>query len=108
MLSAGHVLLQRTPSGRHLFSVGSNEEATRLSGVPVARVKLLCYTLCGLLAGLTGMLYTGYVGFAVAFAFAGAAMLEGKLDQTWARWTRPWTTTAWAFLSMGIGRHTSF
>ena len=48
------------------------------------------------------MLYTGYVGFAVAFAFAGAAMLEGKLDQTWARWTRPWTTTAWAFLSMGI------
>jgi cytochrome c-type biogenesis protein CcmF len=48
------------------------------------------------------MLYTGYVGFAVAFAFAGAAMLEGRLDQAWARWTRPWTTTAWAFLSMGI------
>jgi cytochrome c-type biogenesis protein CcmF len=48
------------------------------------------------------MLYTGYVGFAVAFAFACAAMLEGKLDQTWARWTRPWTTSAWAFLSMGI------
>ncbi len=48
------------------------------------------------------MLYTGYVGFAVAFAFACAAMLEGKLDQTWARWTRPWTTVAWAFLSVGI------
>ncbi len=48
------------------------------------------------------MLYTGYVGFAVAFAFAGAAMLEGRVDQSWARWTRPWTTTAWAFLSMGI------
>src|SRR5829696_7169020 len=48
------------------------------------------------------MLYTGYVGFAVAFAFACAAMLEGKLDQAWARWTRPWTTAAWAFLSMGI------
>jgi cytochrome c-type biogenesis protein CcmF len=48
------------------------------------------------------MLYTGYVGFAVAFAFACAAMLEGKLDQAWARWTRPWTTTAWAFLSCGI------
>ena len=48
------------------------------------------------------MLYTGYVGFAVAFAFAGAAMLEGRMDQMWARWTRPWTTTAWAFLSMGI------
>ncbi|HKZ73725.1 MAG TPA: heme lyase CcmF/NrfE family subunit [Steroidobacteraceae bacterium] len=48
------------------------------------------------------LLYTGYVGFAVAFAFACAAMLEGKLDQTWARWTRPWTTSAWAFLTIGI------
>lgn len=48
------------------------------------------------------ILYTGYVGFAVAFAFACAAMLEGKLDQTWARWTRPWTTVAWAFLACGI------
>lgn len=48
------------------------------------------------------MLYAGYVGFAVAFAFACAAMLEGRLDQTWARWTRPWTTIAWAFLSVGI------
>src|SRR6188508_1444170 len=48
------------------------------------------------------MLYFGYVGFAVAFAFACAAMLEGKLDQVWARWTRPWTTIAWAFLSVGI------
>lgn len=48
------------------------------------------------------LLYTGYVGFAVAFAFAIAAMLEGRLDQTWARWTRPWTLAAWAFLSLGI------
>ena len=48
------------------------------------------------------ILYTGYVGFAVAFAFACAAMLEGKMDQMWARWTRPWTTAAWAFLSVGI------
>ena len=48
------------------------------------------------------ILYTGYVGFAVAFAFACAAMLEGKLDQAWARWTRPWTTTAWGFLTCGI------
>jgi cytochrome c-type biogenesis protein CcmF len=48
------------------------------------------------------ILYTGYVGFAVAFAFAGAAMLEGRLDQHWARWTRPWTTAAWCFLSCGI------
>jgi cytochrome c-type biogenesis protein CcmF len=48
------------------------------------------------------LLYTGYVGFAVAYAFACAAMLEGKLDQVWARWTRPWTTVAWCFLSVGI------
>lgn len=48
------------------------------------------------------ILYTGYVGFAVAFAFAVAAMLSGRLDQAWARWTRPWTTWAWAFLTVGI------
>ena len=48
------------------------------------------------------ILYAGYVGFAVAFAFACAAMLEGRLDQQWARWTRPWTTAAWAFLTCGI------
>jgi cytochrome c-type biogenesis protein CcmF len=48
------------------------------------------------------LLYMGYVGFAVAFAFACAAMLEGKLDQVWAKWTRPWTTFAWGFLSIGI------
>jgi cytochrome c-type biogenesis protein CcmF len=48
------------------------------------------------------ILYTGYVGFAVAFAFACAAMIEGRLDQTWARWTRPWTTVAWLFLTIGI------
>jgi cytochrome c-type biogenesis protein CcmF len=48
------------------------------------------------------MLYVGYVGCSVAFAFAIAAMLEGKLDQTWARWTRPWTTIAWMFLTVGV------
>ena len=48
------------------------------------------------------MLYMGYVGFSVAFAFAVAAMLEGQLDEKWARWTRPWTTVAWMFLTVGI------
>ena len=48
------------------------------------------------------ILYTGYVGFAVAFSFACAAMLEGRLDQAWARWTRPWTLGAWIFLTVGI------
>ena len=48
------------------------------------------------------MLYMGYVGFSVAFAFAVAALLSGRLDATWARWSRPWTTVAWAFLTVGI------
>ena len=48
------------------------------------------------------MLYMGYVGFSVAFAFAIAALLGGELDARWARWTRPWTSMAWVFLTLGI------
>ncbi|MFA6062233.1 MAG: heme lyase CcmF/NrfE family subunit [Gallionella sp.] len=48
------------------------------------------------------MLYMGYVGFSVAFAFAISALLGGKLDATWARWSRPWTTVAWVFMTLGI------
>jgi len=48
------------------------------------------------------MLYMGYVGFSVAFAFAIGALLGGNLDATWARWSRPWTTVAWSFLTLGI------
>ncbi len=48
------------------------------------------------------MLYMGYVGFSVAFAFAIAALMSGKLDAAWARWSRPWTTVAWVFLTGGI------
>ena len=48
------------------------------------------------------LLYMGYVGFSVAFAFAIAALLGGRLDASWARWSRPWTNVAWAFLSLGI------
>jgi cytochrome c-type biogenesis protein CcmF len=48
------------------------------------------------------MLYMGYVGFSVAFAFAIAALLGGRLDATWARWSRPWTTVAWACLTLGV------
>jgi len=48
------------------------------------------------------MLYMGYVGFSVAFSFAIAALLGGKLDATWARWSRPWTTVAWVFLTCGV------
>jgi len=48
------------------------------------------------------ILYMGYVGFSVAFAFAIAALLGGNLDAAWARWSRPWTTAAWCFLTVGI------
>jgi cytochrome c-type biogenesis protein CcmF len=48
------------------------------------------------------MLYVGYVGFSVAFAFAIAALLSGRLDAAWARWSRPWSNVAWAFLTLGI------
>jgi cytochrome c-type biogenesis protein CcmF len=48
------------------------------------------------------MLYMGYVGFAVPFAFAIATLSTGRLDAAWARWSRPWTTVAWAFLTVGI------
>ncbi|WP_404402027.1 heme lyase CcmF/NrfE family subunit [Idiomarina seosinensis] len=48
------------------------------------------------------LLYMGYVGFSVAFAFAIAALVSGKLDAAWARWSRPWTLAAWIFLTLGI------
>ncbi|CAI8163607.1 heme lyase CcmF/NrfE family subunit [Pseudidiomarina mangrovi] len=48
------------------------------------------------------LLYMGYVGFSVAFAFAIAALMAGKLDASWARWSRPWATAAWSFLTLGI------
>ena len=48
------------------------------------------------------MLYMGYVGFSIAFSFAVAALMSGRLDAAWARWSRPWTTAAWAFLTVGI------
>ena len=48
------------------------------------------------------MLYIGYVGFAVPFALAIATLWSGRLDMAWARWSRPWTNVAWAFLTVGI------
>jgi cytochrome c-type biogenesis protein CcmF len=48
------------------------------------------------------LLYLGYVGFSVAFAFAVAALIEGRIDAAWARFVRPWTLTAWCFLTLGI------
>ena len=48
------------------------------------------------------ILYMGYVGLSVAFAFALAALMSGRLDAVWARWARPWTIAAWCFLTLGI------
>ncbi len=50
------------------------------------------------------ILYMGYVGFTVPFAFAMAGLLGGRLDSAWARWSRPWTVAAWCFLTVGIAR----
>ena len=54
------------------------------------------------MAGHPPLLYMGYVGLVVPFSFAVAALIEGRIDLAWTRWTRPWTTTAWAFLTGGI------
>ena len=48
------------------------------------------------------LLYLGYVGCSISFAFAVAALIEGRIDAAWARWVRPWTLTAWMFLTLGI------
>jgi cytochrome c-type biogenesis protein CcmF len=48
------------------------------------------------------LLYVGYVGFSIAFSFAVAALIEGRIDAAWARWVRPWTLAAWLFLTLGI------
>ena len=48
------------------------------------------------------MLYMGYVGFAIPFAFAIAALIGGQFDSAWARWSRPWINLAWVFLTIGI------
>ena len=48
------------------------------------------------------LLYLGYVGFSISFAFAVAALIDGRIDAAWARWVRPWTLAAWIFLTVGI------
>jgi cytochrome c-type biogenesis protein CcmF len=85
-----------------LFTLYTSNPFSRLSPVPADGRDLNPVLQDPALAIHPPLLYMGYVGFAVAYAFACAAMLEGKLDQVWARWTRPWTTLAWCFLSVGI------
>ena len=85
-----------------LFTILTSNPFTRLSPAPPDGADLNPLLQDPGLAIHPPMLYVGYVGFSVAFAFAIAAMLSGDLDQRWAKWTRPWTTVAWLFLTLGI------
>ena len=85
-----------------LFLLGTSNPFERLVGAPAEGQDLnpLLQDV-GLLIH-PPMLYVGYVGFAVSFAFAVAGLQSGRLDAAWARWTRPWANFAWAFLTVGI------
>jgi cytochrome c-type biogenesis protein CcmF len=85
-----------------LFILLTSNPFARLSPVPLDGNDLNPLLQDPAMAIHPPMLYAGYVGFSVAFAFAIAAMLAGHVDQQWARWARPWTTGAWVFLTLGI------
>jgi len=89
-------------TGFLLFTLLTSNPFLRLSPAPTDGADLNPLLQDPGLAIHPPILYVGYVGFSVAFAFAIAAMLSGTLDQKWARWTRPWTTAAWLFLALGI------
>ena len=89
-------------SGFLLFTLWTSNPFTRLIPAAADGADLNPVLQDFALAIHPPMLYTGYVGFSVAFAFAIAAMLEGRLDQAWAKWTRPWTIFAWMFQTIGI------
>ena len=84
------------------FTVFTSDPFTRVFPVPPEGVDLNPLLQDPGLIFHPPLLYTGYVGFAVAFAFAIAALIDGKLDAQWIRWSRPWTNIAWAFLTLGI------
>ena len=85
-----------------LFSVWLSNPFVRALPPPTSGADLNPILQDPLLAIHPPMLYMGYVGFSVAFAFAVAALIGGRMDTTWARWARPWTLVAWLFLSIGI------
>ena len=85
-----------------LFMLLTSNPFTRLSPVPLDGRDLNPLLQDPAMVAHPPMLYMGYVGFSVAFAFAIAALIGGRLDATWARWSRPWTTIAWIFLTCGI------
>ncbi|EAR20574.1 heme lyase CcmF/NrfE family subunit [Nitrococcus mobilis] len=85
-----------------LFLLATSDPFTRLDPAPLQGRDLNPLLQDPGLVMHPPMLYMGYVGFCVAFSFAVAALLGGRLDSAWARWSRPWTTGAWVFLTIGI------
>jgi cytochrome c-type biogenesis protein CcmF len=84
------------------FIVQTSNPFTRLDPVPIEGNGLNPLLQDPALAFHPPFLYAGYVGLSVAYSFAIAALLEGKVDAAWARWVRPWTIVAWMFLTIGI------
>ncbi|MEK9673441.1 MAG: heme lyase CcmF/NrfE family subunit [Rhodospirillaceae bacterium] len=89
--------------GFYLFILFTSNPFERLFPVPVNGRDLNPLLQDPGLAFHPPMLYLGYVGFSMAFSFAIAALIEGRVDAAWARWVRPWTLAAWSFLTAGIG-----
>ena len=85
-----------------LFMVTTSSPFTRLNPVPIEGNGLNPVLQDPALAFHPPFLYAGYVGLSVAFSFAIAALIDGKVDAAWARWVRPWTLAAWMFLTIGI------
>ena len=84
------------------FSLFTSNPFLRINPVPLEGLGLNPLLQDPGLAFHPPMLYLGYVGFSIAFSFAIAALLEGRVDALWARWVRPWTLAAWCFLTAGI------
>ncbi|MBS0237321.1 MAG: heme lyase CcmF/NrfE family subunit [Proteobacteria bacterium] len=85
-----------------LFSLLTSNPFARLDPAPADGHGLNPILQDPALAFHPPFLYTGYVGFSIAFSFAIAALIEGRIDAAWARWVRPWTLAAWMFLTIGI------
>ncbi|MBA8876680.1 heme lyase CcmF/NrfE family subunit [Phyllobacterium myrsinacearum] len=85
-----------------LFIVATSNPFTRITPAPVEGQDLNPILQDIGLAIHPPLLYLGYVGFSVCFSFAVAALIDGRIDAAWARWVRPWTLTAWMFLTGGI------
>ncbi|MDJ0861838.1 MAG: heme lyase CcmF/NrfE family subunit [Gammaproteobacteria bacterium] len=88
--------------GFYLFMLATSNPFDRLLPAPAEGRELNPLLQDPGLAIHPPMLYLGYVGLSVPFAFAIAALLDGRLDAAWVRWTRPWTVIAWVFLTLGI------